>query len=246
MAKIAVMVGWDDVPHLNEEAKVSILAGVPMYQRQSRSKGIPQLGAGAIYQIAEEDVRCAPFEIPKHYFKSYALDVGWNRTAALWFAEDRDTNTAYIYDEYYRGQAEPSVHAAAIKQRGEWIHGVIDPAAHGRAQKDGEQLFEIYTAQLGLDLENADNGREAGIAAVWERLSQGRLKVFASCANWFAEYRLYRRDERGQIVKKNDHLMDDTRYGVMSGLSRGRQEPAGRLNNGKPWFHISPPTVWSG
>lgn len=29
------------------------------------------------------------------------------------------------------------------------------------------------------------------------------------------EYRLYRRDERGRVVKTNDHLMDAFRYAVM-------------------------------
>lgn len=239
------MVSWDDVPHLRDDAKEAILAGVPMYQRQARSKGIPELGAGAIYQVPESEIKTAPFPIPPHFFRSYALDVGWNRTAVLWMAEDRDTNTVYITDEYYRGQEQPSVHAAAIKERGKWIPGVIDPAAHGRAQKDGERLFDIYT-ELELDIEKSLNGREAGILAVWERLSQGRLKVFANCTNFFAEYRIYRRDERGQIVKKNDHLMDCMRYGILSGVARGKQEPVLSMNGGKPWFYWAPPPVWSG
>jgi Terminase RNaseH-like domain len=242
--KACVMVSWEDVPHLTEEQKKTILAGIPAWQRDSRTKGTPQLGAGAIYQVPESDIVCAPIPIPPHWPRSFGMDVGWNRTAVVWTAIDRDSDTVYQYDEYYRGQAEPSVHAAAIRRRGLWIPGAIDPAAHGRSQKDGEQLFEIYQ-KLGLNIENAVNAREAGVYAVWERLSQGSYKIFSSCQNTLAEYRLYRRDERGQIVKANDHLMDAMRYNVMTGLSRAKVEPKMRAD-GQPWFYYAPPPVWSG
>lgn len=56
-------------------------------------------------------------------------------------------------------------------------------------------------------------------------LSINKLKVFGSLVNWFAEFRLYRRDENGKRVKENDHLMDCTRYLVMSGLDRAIAKP---------------------
>lgn len=211
-----VMITWDDVPHLDAKAKEDLWKSIPVYQRDARSKGIPQLGSGAIYPVAESEIVCDPIEIPKHWPRAYALDVGWDKTAAVWGAWDRDSDTVYIYSEHYRGQAEPSVHAAGIRSRGDWIRGVIDPAARGRGQKDGEQLFQNYK-DLGLKLELAENGVEAGIFATHERLSCGKLKIFRTMQNWLSEYRLYRRDEKGKIVKTNDHLMDATRYLVVSG-----------------------------
>ncbi|MEO5369572.1 MAG: hypothetical protein H7833_05790 [Magnetococcus sp. DMHC-1] len=156
-------------------------------------------------------------EIPQWWPKVYALDVGWQRTAAVWGAWDREADVVYLYSEHYRGQAEPSVHAAAVRARGDWIPGVIDPAARGRSQKDGESLLQAYR-DLGLHLEPADNAVEAGIHAVWERLSSQRLRIFKTMQNWLSEYRLYRRDEQGRIVKEHDHLLDATRYLVLSGL----------------------------
>lgn len=243
MTKAAVMVSWEDVPHLSTEQKKTILAGIPPWQRDSRSKGIPQLGAGAIYQVPELDFKVAPFEIPRHFRRGYGFDVGWNKTAAVFCAVDPESSTIYIYDEYYRGQVEPSVHANAIHNRGKWIPGVIDPAARGRSQKDGEKLFDQYQ-DLGLKIEVAINAREAGIFEVWERLSQGRLKVFSNCVNFFAEYRLYRRDEKGNVVKKMDHLMDAIRYFCMSGVDLAITEPSIHPD-GKQWCHWNPPAVWA-
>jgi len=223
-SKYLVQAGWDDVPHLDEKTKKELLASTLPHLRDARSKGIPSLGAGAIYPVPESEFVCDPFMIPAHWPRAYGLDVGWNRTAAIWGAHDRTTDTVYLYTEHYRGQAEPSIHATAIKARGEWIPGVIDPAAHQRQQKDGAQLMAMYQ-ENGLNLSPADNAVDAGIYLVWERLSTGRLKVFRTCLNWLAEYRLYRRNDKGQIVKEFDHLMDATRYLIVSGLTRMAVEP---------------------
>jgi hypothetical protein len=133
---------------------------------------------------------------------------------AVWAAHNLDTDVIYIYDVYKHAQAEPPIHAAAIKARGEWQEGEIDPASRARGQKDGEQLLALYR-ELGLNLREADNAVEAGIAAVWQRLSTGRLKFFSHLAPLYAEFRIYRRDELGKVVKANDHLMDALRYRIM-------------------------------
>lgn len=224
MSRGVVMAGWNDVPHIPAQEKKDLLRTIPPYQRDARTKGIPQLGRGAIYPIEESEITCDAFKIPRHWPRAYSLDVGWKRTAALWGALDREVDCWYLYAEYYRGHAEPSIHAAAIKARGEWIPGCIDPASRGRGQKDGEQLAQNYR-DLGLDLALADHTVEAGIFDVYERLSTGRLKVFTLLRNWLAEYRIYRRDELGRIVKAADHLMDCSRYLVRTGQEIMRTEP---------------------
>lgn len=244
MAKACVMVSWADVPHLSADQQKSILASTPPWQRDARSKGVPDLGPGAIYQVPESDIIVPPFTIPRHWPRGYALDVGWNRTAAGFFAGDLETGTWYMYDEYYRGQVEPSTHAAAIQKRGKWMPGVVDPAARGRSQHDGEQLLITYQ-DLGLDIDVADNARETGIYSVWEALSQAQLKIFTNCRNTLSEYRIYRRDDKGQVVKKNDHLMDVIRYFWMSGRSRARVQPPDNPD-GTPWYHYVAPAVWAG
>jgi hypothetical protein len=223
-SRYLVQAGWSDAPHLTDTAKAELRrSGLP-HLKEAREHGKPSLGAGAIYPIPESEITVAPFAIPRHFRRAYGLDVGWNKTAAIWGAVEPDTSAVYLYTEHYRGHAEPSIHATAIKARGEWIPGVIDPSARGRLVRDGEQLMADYV-NLGLNLDKADNSVEAGLLQVWEALSTGRLKVFTTCLNWLAEYRLYRRNEKGIIVKEFDHLMDATRYLIVSGLRRAVVQP---------------------
>lgn len=233
MARFCIQATWDDVPHLTAEQKKTLWDSIPPYQRDARAKGIPQLGAGAIYPVPESEISCEPFELPKHWPRVYAMDVGWNRTAALWGAIDRESDTVYLYAEHYRGQAEPVIHASAIKSRGAWIPGVIDPASRGRSQVDGTQLLQSYM-DLGLDLKTASNAVESGIYEVWQRMSTGRLRVFKTLQNFFAEFRIYRRDEKGRIIKQNDHLMDCGRYLIVSGLALAETEPVKRSSYDSP------------
>lgn len=202
---------WDDAPHLTQEIKDELFSTLPPHQRDARSKGIPALGSGAIYPVLEQEFVIDPVAIPSHWALGYGFDVGWNNTAACWGALDRDSDVLYIYADYKEGQKEPAIHASAIKGRGDWIRGAIDPASRGRSQKDGQQLIQLYKQQ-GLNIILADNTVEAGIFDVYERLTTGRLKIFSTCTKLLEEYRLYRRDEKGKIVKQNDHIMDALRY----------------------------------
>lgn len=224
MSKWCIGITWDDVPHLSEETKKELWAELPPYQRDARAKGIPALGSGVIYPVSPDLYEVEPFAIPDFWPRAYALDVGWNRTAALWGAWDRNEDCVYLYSEHYVAEAPPQVHADAIRARGDWIPGVIDPASSGSNQKDGTALRDEYGA-LGLDLALADNTVEAGIHAVYRRLVSGRLKVFKTLTNYRSEVRLYRRDEKGKIVKERDHLMDCCRYLIMSGMARAITMP---------------------
>jgi phage terminase large subunit-like protein len=211
-----VQAGWGDVPHLDEAAKKTLIGGWLPYQIKARTLGEPSLGQGAIYPIAEDDVLTDTVEIPASWRRAYAMDVGWNRTAVLWMAENPGNGNLVFYDEHYQGQGEPASHAAAVMARGDWIHGVMDPAALGSSQIDGQQMMELY-GRMGLKLVPAVNAVEAGITDVWSLLVSGRLKAMRHLQNWRREFSRYHRDQHGKVVKRDDHLMDCTRYSVTSG-----------------------------
>ena len=255
MPQLLVTCTWDDAPHLDKKAKDELLESFPPHQRDARSKGIPQLGVGAVYPISEDEIVVDDFAIPPHWPRAFALDVGWNRTATVWGALDRNTNVLYVYSEHYRGRTTPKEHADIIKLRGAWIPGVIDPASTGSSQADGQQVFSLYRDE-GLNLSFADNDVEAGIFAVWQRMKYGTLKIFRTCINLRQELRLYRRENTGKIHKPHlpanlpegktaaeygDHLCDCVRYLVMSGIERMAIEPIGRPKGSVDWDNWKPP-----
>ena len=235
LTRYMVMASWDDCPHLDEKAKSDMLAEYPLYQQEARRRGIPALGSGAIYPLGESQISVAPFAIPDHWPRAFAMDLdagaGW--TAAAWMAWDRETDTDYVYDVYKRSHAEPVVHAEAIKSRGKWIPGLADAAALLVTGADATQYVNVYR-KLGLDVNLPQKAVEAGIQHVWSRLSAGKLKVFTSCGAFFEEYRLYRRDDKGRIVKKNDHVLDSVRYLAFDNHKRFKTKPGAMNDEDKP------------
>ena len=74
-SKTVIQVGWAGVPHLDESEQASLLAATPPFQRDARTKGTPQLGAGAIYQVPETELVVSPFEIPSHWLRCWGADT---------------------------------------------------------------------------------------------------------------------------------------------------------------------------
>lgn len=223
MTRFIIQATWDDAPHLTPEKRAEYWGKLPPHQRRARSQGLPVIEEGEIYPIDEAQIMAKDIVIPKHWPRCYALDVGWNWTAGLWGALDRESGIAYWYSVHKEAAAVPAVHATAVKGRGAWIPGVIDPAANGRSQKDGEKLFDAYVAE-GLNIIPAENAVEAGIYAVWQAKLGGKLKVFKSLSAYWTEHRMYRRDKNGKVVKSHDHVMDCERYLYAAIFDRARTQ----------------------
>jgi phage terminase large subunit-like protein len=223
-AKWAIQISWDEAPHLSEEQKSELMHSISPHLRDARTKGLPHLGAGVIYPYSEDDILIRPREIPFYWPKAYGLDVGWERTAAIWAALDPDSGIYYLYSEYYRGKDLSEVgtsvipiHSSAIKSRGNWIPGVIDTASLRSNELDGRCIYDQYVNE-GLELTFADKAVEAGIMKIQQLLAAGRIKVFDTLTNWINEFRTYRRDEKSgkPAEKQEDHLMDAWRYLMMA------------------------------
>lgn len=217
-----VTASWDDAPHLSEEVKEEILSALPMHERQMRSKGIPVLGSGQVFPIAEDSFAVDAFALPDHWPKLAGIDFGFDHpTAVVWLSWDRDTDTVYVYDIYCQSGSGMLQHAEAIRLRGNWIP-VVWP--HDGSQHDkgsGISLADQYRKAgvnfVGSHFQNPEGGIsvEAGLMAMMTRFETGRLKVFSHLQEWFKEFRVYHRKE-GKIVRKNDDLMSATRYAVQS------------------------------
>lgn len=239
-ARYMVMAGWDDVPHLDADTKRKLLESTPVHLRDARSKGIPVLGSGRIFPVAEELIRIDPFPIPKHWRRICAIDFGWDHPfAAVWLALDPDTGSKYVYDCYRIRESTPVIHAAAIKPKGEWIPVAWPHDGLNHEKGTGIVLKQQYEDQ-GLNMleeraQFVDEGTdgetvvartsvEAGLLGMLDEMQTGQFKVFSTLSMWFEEFRMYHRKD-GKVVKLMDDLMSATRYGWMTIDEHGIVEP---------------------
>ena len=222
-----VLCSWDDIPHMSDQEKERKLTNTLPYEREARIRGIPTAGRGRVFTVEEDAFVVQPFPIPAHWPRIYGADFGFGNesagagTGAVWGAWDQSSDTVYIYDEYFRAEAPPSVHATAILARGDWIPGVGDYAGKNL---EGEMTLDIYR-DLGLDIVNADKSVYGGLKIMTQMFNEGRLRVFSTCQKWLQEYRLYSFNEKNEVIKKRDHLLDASRYLVMADRTRAKTKP---------------------
>lgn len=211
----------DAVPYIySREAADAIIAGYPEHEREARAKGIPILGSGRVFPIADEAVLVDPIQIPSHWRMICGIDFGWDHpTAATKLAFDPDADCVYVVAEYKEREKTPLIHAGALKPWGDlpwsWPH---DGLQHDKGS--GDQIAKQYRDH-GLEMlqeratfEDGSNGVEAGITEMLERMQTGRWKVFRTCGAWMDEFRLYHRKD-GVIVKQFDDLISSSRYAYM-------------------------------
>lgn len=219
----------EDALHYTPEQRAAIIAGYPAHEREARAKGVPTMGSGLIFPVAEDSIVVEPFSIPAHWPQIVGLDIGWDHpTAAARLAWDRDSDVVYLVADYRQAEAVPAIHATAIKAWGDWI-----PVAwpHDGLQHDkgsGEQLATQYRGH-GLNMlrdkatnppkpgepeGSGGNGVEAPVQEMLERMLTGRWKVFKTCRSWLEERRMYHRND-GKIVKEVDDTISASRYAYM-------------------------------
>lgn len=229
-------VTWADAPHLDKDTQEQLLAAIPEYQRDMRSKGIPVLGEGMIFPISEESIACEPFEIPRHFKRLAAVDFGITHpTTCVWTAYNPDNDTIYVYDAYKKEGEVPAIHASVIKSRGKHIPVIYPHDGDNTEKGSGKTLAEMYTENGVLMIgrfTNPDgtNYVEPALMEMLERFRTGRLQVFSNLKPWFEEFRRYHR-KKGKIHKEFDDLMDATRYSAIS-VTRFGQNEAEQNNNG--------------
>ena len=226
-----------DAGHFTDEQRAQIVASYPAYEREARVKGIPAFGSGRVFQVEEDYIRVDPFEIPAHWPQLGGLDFGWDHpSAGARIAWDRDNDAIYVTACHRAREQTPAMFAAAVRPWGGWLKWAWPHDGLQHDKGSGEQLAKQYAGQgLAMLPERAtfpdgSNGLEAGIAEMFDRMQTGRWKVFATCAPWWEEFRLYHR-ENGIIVKKNDDAISASRYAMMMrrfATTKQRANPASK------------------
>lgn len=225
-----VQATWDDAPHLTEKKKEQILAAMPVWERDMRSKGIPVFGDGLIFPVVDEDIMIPAFKIPDHFRRLGAIDFGgWaHPTAGAWVAYDDDSDIIYITDTYKSQEKKVSQHADSLRSRGKDILFAY-PHDGEKADRGGTKLAQGYRDK-GVNMMHTHftnppaegeaegkggNAVSPGLVEMLNRMQSGRLKVFSHLNDWFKEKAMYHTKD-GNIVRKGEDIMSASRYAVMS------------------------------
>ena len=219
---------WNDAPHLSEEKKTSMLAMYPRYQRDMRSKGIPLMGAGLIYEIDEDLVSVEPFKIPGHFKIIGALDFGWDHPLALVrLAIDEENEIIYLTHAFKRSKLHAYEAWRATKH---WLQGVpvAWPQDGYQSRSEGSKELEKRDTFIdeGFELLYEHTTWEAGGVSVQQGIVElsrlfknGQLRIFDTLHEVFEELRQYhtKTNAKGnaEIVKLKDDLLDCLRYAYM-------------------------------
>jgi len=220
--QIVINMTIDDVLHYTDKEKGIILASYPEHEREARAKGIPIMGSGRIFTVAEEKIKEEPLEeIPAHWAQINGLDFGWDHPqGCVNLAWDRDADVIHVTKEFRESKCTPIMAGASIKRWGEWIPVAWPHDGYQHDKGSGKELASQYReAGLNMLYEHAThaeggNGVEAGIMEMLDRMESGRFKVAANLNLWFEEFRMYHRKD-GKIVKEREDLMAATRYAIM-------------------------------
>ncbi len=221
-AQFCMQKGWDDAPHLSEKVKEDLLASFPVHQREMRTKGIPMLGHGRIYDFSEELITCEPFEIPNHFWLIGACDFGFDHPQAqVQLAWDKDSDVFYLTKAWKARQMSPAQAWGAVKTWQENVP-IAWPLDGLQTEKGSTKQMREYYIEAGFEMlyehatwPDGGNGVEAGLLEIRDLMVTGRLKVFSGLRDWFEEFTQYHRQENGKIYKVKDDLMDATRYAYM-------------------------------
>jgi len=222
-------IDWDDCTHLTPEKQALILSGIPEHEHDMRKSGKPFFGSGLVYPIAENRIRCDPFDISPYTWWTVirAIDLGISTNASVWLAYDPEQDIVYVVRaEAEKGQVI-SEHALATNKM--WSHApcVFPHDIENREKNSGKTARILYGEsglKHGVDFKNVDGSIhvEPGVMLIYERMKAGRFKVFSDATAFWREFRMYHRKD-GKIVKKNDHVMDAMRQGCIMIPRYGKQ-----------------------
>ena len=141
--------------------------------------------------------------------------AGASTFAVLFGAINPYTREVFLLDEIYeQNQSEMTVKRIGERilsttrrlHKGEWRY-IYDEAEAWFAN----EMLEHFDLPFE-PTQKAKHDKTTGLSLIKDVMLAGKLSISSSCPKWWWEADNYQRDDEGRIVKKNDHLLDCTRY----------------------------------
>ena len=211
-----------DNPYVSSPKLRRAVSHLSEASQQARLFGAFTSQSGLVYPEFDRSIHiCKPFDIPDDWPRDMCIDFGVrNPFACLWIAHDMDTDTLYVYREYYKTELSTLENGRMILALGakdgpmRWV--VADPES-----KDGRILL---ARELGIHTKPAPKhyGVAETINLVKDKLSLSvdgtpGLKVFSTCRELIKEFRKYKWSKtkgKDKPDKMYDHGLDALRYEI--------------------------------
>ena len=170
---------------------------------------------GLVYPFMQFDMFC---DRPSGNFDEYALSLDYGTvnptSAGLW---GRRGGAWYRIDEYYFSSREEGYQRTDAEHLTA-ILGMIHSRRISFCAADPSAASMITLMQrTGMRVIKADNDVINGIREVSDALKSGRIRICRCCRAAIREFALYSWKDSGmkdEVIKENDHAMDDIRYFV--------------------------------
>ena len=207
------MMDISEAGHFDEEERAMIIASYPAHERDARSRGLPMLGSGRIFDLPRESIECQAFDVPRHYFQLGGVDFGYgdHPFAAVKVLHDREADILYLTNCYKEQEPKPAIHASAVR---DWGYGLRWAYPHDGSRQWGDSgpVKDVYRAEGMRMLAEHSTFRtggystEAAVQLLLSRMQTGRFKAFAHLDQFWSEVSMYHRKD-GLIVKQRDDLL---------------------------------------
>jgi hypothetical protein len=233
-------------PYLARADKDFVLANLTEEEKKIRKEGrFVELHGLVIPQYKEKNY-IEPFVIPSDWRRIVTVDPHLAKpTAVLWGAiaeypyKGYNKGDKFAYRELIKEGIIPDIVAAILVANGrdKLFARIGDPALNMKDNITGVNPFDEFAAH-GFPLIPANKKVESGIYAIRSLFDQvpPALYVFHTCPtlNWQIKHYMFSdvASEEGKpysekIKKRDDHMIDDLRYFINSGIgpTRGGESP---------------------
>ena len=97
----------EEAEHISPADRLRIVASYPLHEVEARTKGVPVLGSGRVFPVAEASM--AEARGSRTTGPASAAWIGWNHpAAAMGCAVDLDTSTFYVLRSFRAKEQTPS------------------------------------------------------------------------------------------------------------------------------------------
>lgn len=253
-------VSWDDCPHLTPEIQEKLLAGIPEWQHDMRTKGLPVIGTGAVFPFKDSEITIDPSEFDLYSNPRIQVIAGVDfgmtvdPSAIVYAAYDPDADMYYLFhesvlDESQEARTPKNISRTILESA---LPNIVINTPHDGGIKSAnpeakaKQMLKyganVFPSQMINPIEytgdifgkkRSANDIITGLDIMNEMFRDGKLKVLSNMSSFIKEksgYFYVPKNGGGVAFAGAEHTIDAARYALM-GLLTNRGSTVAQASN---------------